>query len=66
MLGMHRLLQHQTGDEKTMGLSKICTSQSDHRRWKKISNNQIDGLANSLVTAKGKGIGIRQIDTRGG
>ena len=66
MLGMHRLLQHQTGDEKTMGLSKICTSQSDHRRPKKIGNNEIDGLANSLVTAKGKGIGIRQIDTRGG
>ena len=66
MLGMHRLLQHQTGDEKAMGLSKICTSQSDHRRRKKISNNEIDGLANSLVTAKGKGIGIRQIDTRSG
>ena len=66
MLGMHRLLQHQTGDKKTMGLSKICISQSDHRRPKEIGNNEIDGLANSLVTAKGKGIGIRQIDTRGG
>ena len=49
-----------------MGLSKICISQSDHRRPKEIGNKDIDGLANSLVTAKGKGIGIRQIDTRGG
>ena len=77
MRGMLRLLQCQsrdanghmqsnTGVEKIMGLPEILSSQSDHRRPKEISNQEKTGLANGWVTIKGKGIGIRQIDTRGG
>ena len=77
MRGMFRLLQCQsrdanghiqcnTGVEKIMGLPEILSSQSDHRRPKEISNQEKTGLVNDWVTTKGKGIGSRQTDTRGG